>query len=103
VPNAEWRNRGVVIGTLEMDLSIPGADSLKAKRMVLRSLKDRVRKSFNVSIAEVEDNDQWQSAVLAVVTVCNDRRFANQVLSKVVDFIEGSHDLVIEDYRLSLF
>ncbi len=93
----------MVIATLEIDLSIPGADSLKAKRMVLRSLKDRVRQHFNVSIAEVEDNDQWQSASLAVVTVCNDRRFANQVLSKVVDFIGRSHDLVVDDYRLSLF
>ena len=87
----------MVVGALEVDLSIPAADSLKAKRMVLRSLKDRIRKSFNVSIAEVEDNDQWQSAVIAVVVVSNDRRFANQVLSKVVNFIETIHDLVIEE------
>lgn len=92
----------MVVGILEVDLTIPGADSLKAKRMVLRSLKARVRAHFNVSVAEVVDNDQWQSASLAVVTVCNDRRFANQVLSKVVEFIGGSRDLVVDDYRLSL-
>ena len=73
---------------------------MKAKRMVLRSVKDRVRKNFSVSIAEVEDNDQWQSAVLAVALVRNDKRFANQVLSKVVDFIESSRDLVVDDYQL---
>ncbi len=90
----------MVVGLLQVELTIPSADSLKAKRMVLRSLKDRIRKNFNVSIAEVEDNDQWQSAVLAVALVSNDKRFANQVLSKVVDFIEGSRDLVVDDYQL---
>jgi hypothetical protein len=90
----------VVVGLLQVELTIPSADSLKAKRMVLRSLKDRIRKNFNVSIAEVEDNDQWQSAVLAVALVSNDKRFANQVLSKVVDFIESSRDLVVDDYQL---
>jgi len=68
--------------------------------MVLRSLKDRIRKNFNVSIAEVGDNDQWQSAVVAVALVSNDKRFANRVLSKVVDFIESSRDLVVDDYQL---
>jgi uncharacterized protein YlxP (DUF503 family) len=93
----------MVVGTLQVELGIPGADSLKDKRMVLRSLKDRVRREFNVSIAEVGENDQWRSAVVAVVVVSNDRRFANQVLSKVVDFIERSRDLVVEDYRLGLY
>jgi len=90
----------VVVGLLQVELTIPSADSLKAKRMVLRSLKDRIRKNFNVSIAEVGDNDQWQSAVVAVALVSNDKRFANRVLSKVVDFIESSRDLVVDDYQL---
>ena len=93
----------MVVGILQVDLSIPGADSLKSKRMVLRSLKDRIRREFNVSIAEVADNDQWQSASLAIAVVSNDRRFANQVLSKVVDLIEATHDSVVDDYRLSMF
>ena len=93
----------MVVGILQVDLSIPGADSLKSKRMVLRSLKDRIRREFNVSIAEVADNDQWQSASLAIAVVSNDKRFANQVLSKVVDLIEATHDSVVDDYRLSMF
>jgi len=48
--------------------------------MMLKSLKDRVRKRFCVSIAEVEDSDQWQSAPLAIAFVSNNRRFANQSL-----------------------
>jgi len=91
----------MMVGILQVELTIPGADNLKAKRMVLRSLKDRIRKEFNVSVAEVGDNDQWQSGVLAVAVVSNDRRFANQVLSKVEDLIEGSRDLVVEDYQIA--
>ena len=90
----------MVVGIVQIELSLPSADSLKAKRMVLRSLKDRIRKNFNVSVAEVDENDQWGSAVLAVVMVSNDRRFANKVLSKTVDLIESSRDLVVDDYQL---
>lgn len=92
----------MVIGVLELELGIPAADSLKAKRMVIRSLKDRIRRKFNVSVAEVADQDLWQAAVLAVVVVNSDRRFANQLLSQVVNFVEHDHhDAVLEDYQLS--
>jgi uncharacterized protein YlxP (DUF503 family) len=90
----------MVVGILQFELSLPSADSLKAKRMVIRSLKDRIRKNFNVSVAEVDENDQWGSAVLAVVMVSNDCRFANKILSKTVDLIESSRDLVVDDYQL---
>ena len=92
----------MVVGVLQIELTIPSADSLKAKRQVLRSLKDRIRRSFNVSVAEVGENDQWQSAALAVVVASNNKRFANKVLSKVVDFVEKSHDIVLEDYQLGM-
>ncbi len=91
----------MILAVLELELGIPSADSLKAKRTVLRSLKDRVRRQFNVSIAEVEENDQWSVAGLAVVTVANDRRFANRLLSQVVNQVETERDLVLEDYRIS--
>ena len=92
----------MVVGVLQIELSIPSADSLKAKRRVLRSLKDRIRRNFNVSVSEVDENDQWQSAILAVVVASNDKRFANKVLSKVMDFIGDSHDIVVEDYQLGI-
>jgi uncharacterized protein YlxP (DUF503 family) len=92
----------MVVGVLQVELRIPSAGSLKAKRMVLRSLKDRIRRNFNVSVAEVDENDLWQGAVLAVVVVSNDKQFANRVLSKIVDFIEGSRDLTVYDYQLGL-
>ncbi len=91
----------MVIGVLEVDLSIEYAASLKDKRMALRSLKDRLRRSFNVSVAEVEDNDIWTHAVLGIALVANDRQFANQVLSKIVDFVENDREVVLDDYRMS--
>ncbi len=91
----------MVIGVLEVDLSIEWAASLKDKRMALRSLKDRLRNNFNVSVAEVADNDIWTRAVLGIAIVANDQTFANQVLSKIVDFVENDREVVLDDYRMN--
>jgi len=90
---------GVVLAAVVV---LAGGISCLIARMVLRSLKDRIRRGFNVSIAEVGDNDQWRSAFWAILIATNDKRFANQVLSKVVDFIEATHGSVVDDYRLSM-
>jgi uncharacterized protein YlxP (DUF503 family) len=77
----------MVVGLLTIELFIPGAQSLKEKRMVLRRLKDRVKK-FNVSVSEVEHHDLWQRAGLAVVTVSTDQAHADRELAAVADEIE---------------
>jgi uncharacterized protein len=77
----------MVVGLLTIDLFIPGAQSLKEKRMVLRRLKDRVKK-FNVAVSEVEHHDLWQRASLAVVTVSTDQSHADRELAAVADEIE---------------
>lgn len=77
----------MVVGLLSIELHIPGARSLKDKRMVLRGVKDRIRK-FNVAVAEVEHHDLWQRSGLSVVTVSNDEKHADQELAAVVNEIE---------------
>jgi uncharacterized protein len=77
----------VVVGLLSIELHIPGARSLKDKRMVLRGVKDRIKK-FNVAVAEVEYQDLWQRCALSVVTVSNDEKHADQELAAVVNEIE---------------
>ena len=72
----------MVVGVLRLTLYIPGAASLKDKRQVLRKVVDRLRARFNVSAAEVGDHDVWQSAVVGVCAVANDRAFVNEVLDK---------------------
>ncbi len=87
----------MIIGILTVELEIPEAYSLKEKRVVLNRLRDRVRQKFNVAVAEVEENDVWNHAVVAMVTVSNQQRFCNQVLSKVSELVEGLPGLIVED------
>jgi len=80
----------VAVGTVELHL--PDVGSLKGKRHVLRGLKEKVRARFEVAIAEVDHQDTWQRATLAVACVSHDSRHANEVVSKAMDFIEGNVD-----------
>ena len=77
----------MVVGLLTIELFIPGAQSLKEKRMVVRRIKDRVKK-FNIAVSEVEHQDLWQRAGIAVVTVATDEATAHRELTAVVDEIE---------------
>ncbi|HEY3332290.1 MAG TPA: DUF503 domain-containing protein [Capsulimonadaceae bacterium] len=77
------------IGSLTVTLAIPGAQSLKDKRHVVRGLLESVRGKFNVSAAEVGELDLWQRATLAFVVVANEASFVDKVLAKVVDTIES--------------
>jgi len=77
----------MVVGLLTIELFIPGSQSLKEKRMVLRRIKDRVKK-FNIAVSEVEHHDLWQRAGIAVVTVSTDRPHAERELAAVADEIE---------------
>src|SRR2546428_13032809 len=74
----------MVVGVCTIDLHLPGIGSLKGKRQILLSLKDRLKKTYNVSVAEVDGNDLWQRAVLGVACVSNDGRHARQMLDAVV-------------------
>jgi uncharacterized protein YlxP (DUF503 family) len=78
------------VGVCRISLRLPENQSLKGKRQVLKSIITRIRNQFNVSVAEVDDHDLWQLATIGICCVSNDKRFTNQVLSKVVDFIAGS-------------
>ena len=77
----------MTVGLLIVELHIPGAHSLKEKRMVLRRVKDRLKK-FNVAVSEVEHHDLWQRAELAVVTVSPDQSHADRELAAVADEID---------------
>lgn len=90
----------MVVGILTLELSIDGAFSLKDKRMTLNRIRDRVRQKFNVALAEIDDNDVWNWACIGVVTVSNDRRHVNEMLSKVVEFVRTIRDCELEDYSL---
>ncbi len=79
------------VGVLRLTLHLPDPGSLKSKRHLLRSAIDRVKARFNVSIAEVAENDLWQKSVVGVAAVGNDHGFVNEALDKVADFIASMH------------
>jgi len=82
---------------------LPDNLSLKGKRQIVKSVTARVKNKFNVSIAEVEDNDLWQLATIGFCFISNDRRFTNEVLSKAVDLITSSQgDFEMLDYEIEI-
>jgi hypothetical protein len=82
---------------------LPENLSLKGKRRVLKSITTRVRSKFNVSVAEVDDQELWQLATLGICCVSNDNRYTNEVLSKVVDLIvDGRFEVEILDYEIEI-
>ena len=92
----------MIIGILKIDLYLPGSFSLKEKRMVLKSVKDRVRKAFNVSISELDDHDKWQRARLGIAAIGISKQNINSLLDKIVNFIEKVKNLEISDYEMEI-
>jgi uncharacterized protein YlxP (DUF503 family) len=92
----------MIVGICHLDVIIPENHSLKGKRHVIKKIIDRVRSRFNISIAEVGDNELWQRSQLGISMVGNDRRFVNSYLDKVVNFIEGMNIVDIAHSELEI-
>jgi len=92
----------MIIGLLTVDISIPFNRSLKSKRQVIKSLKDRIRTRFNVAISETDNHDLWQRATFSIATIGTDKRIVNSILSKVNNFIKGQLKLDILDSKIEI-
>ena len=91
------------VGIARLELLIPENGSLKDKRMVVRSVAQRVRNRFNVAVAEVDTQDIWEVATLGIVCVSDDPRHSNEMLSKVLAFIESERlDAEVGDVQMEL-
>jgi hypothetical protein len=91
------------VGVCRIRFRLPENLSLKGKRQVLKSITTRVANKFNVSVAEVDDQDLWQLATLGICCVSNNKRHANEVLSKVVAFItDNRFEVEILDYEIEI-
>jgi len=88
------------IGLLTFDLFLPGSQSLKSKRSLIKSLKDRVRSQFNVSIAEVGSHDKWQKSIISVCAIGTDRRLLDSTLQSIVSLVEKLRDIEISNTEL---
>ncbi|HEY2901173.1 MAG TPA: DUF503 domain-containing protein [Polyangia bacterium] len=93
----------MTVGIARVTLFVAGSHSLKEKRMVVRRVKDLVREKFNVSIAEVADNDVWQRAVLGIVLCGNEGRFVESALDEVLRFVRTKAEVTGEERELQTF
>ncbi|MCD6427019.1 MAG: DUF503 domain-containing protein [Caldisericaceae bacterium] len=90
------------IGICTVRLGIPNTFSLKDKRQVCSSLFSHIRQNFNVSVAEVSEQDSFRKSVVAIVAVNTSSKHLSKTLSKVVEFIEKDYRVMIEDYGVEI-
>ena len=93
---------GIIVGLCTVELFIPESQSLKDKRQVLLSLKDRLREKFNLSVAEVDGQDLWQKAVLGLACVADEGRYVTQVLDQALNLIRSVPVVEIVQSRVEL-
>ena len=92
----------MTVGVLQLELSIGDAMSLKDKRRVIKSLKDRLATGHNVSVAEVGAQDEHRRSVIAVAMVGSDKQYVEGGLSKLVDFVRVVSQANLVDYQIDL-
>lgn len=92
----------MVIGIVTWELHLNGCRSLKEKRRVLKSLKDRLHDRFNVSVAETNHQDRWQRAELSCCVIANERRHAESVLTSADEFVSRDHLARVIDSTTSI-
>jgi len=92
----------MVVGICIIDLHLPENSSIKGKRRVVKSIVTRVKNKFNVSAAEVDDNDKWQKIKLGFSMVSNDRKYIDGALNNLVDFIENLCLAELIDYEIQI-
>ena len=93
----------MVVGILTIELYLGEATSLKGKRRVLKSLLDRLKSRFNISVAEVGRMDNWQHSTVGVSVVSNEQSHAQQVMSAVVRFVEANGNVAITHIETELY
>ncbi len=93
----------MAIGYLEIEAHLPGVTSLKEKRVIVKSLKDRLRSRYNIAIAEIDEMDKWQKAFIGIVSIGNDKRKLNSSLDHILNSIEESRGIEIVKYNYEFF
>ena len=92
----------MIIGACLVKLKIYESNSLKDKRHVVKSIIGRIQSRFNVSIAEIDENDNWQISIIGFSCVTNDTNHANQIISKVLKFIDRDSRVEIIDHNIEI-
>jgi uncharacterized protein YlxP (DUF503 family) len=92
----------MIVGIAKLFIFISSTNSLKEKRMVLRSLKDRLRNNFNISVMELDYQDKWQRSTLAFAAIGRDKSSLSSLISTVINFVEQNKQIQLLDYETEL-
>jgi uncharacterized protein YlxP (DUF503 family) len=92
----------MILGTLVLDLRLPGCHSLKEKRHALRGMFERVRRDFGVSVAEVEDHDLWGNATIGMAYVGSNAVQAESVLNRILEIFDSAPELQVYTHSLEI-
>jgi hypothetical protein len=92
----------MTIGILRLVIFIPQSNSLKSKRMILHSLKARLRNSFNIAVTQIDDQDKWQKSTLAIVGIEKNKNTMNSILSNILNFIERMDTIQLINYEMEM-
>ncbi|RMF63206.1 MAG: DUF503 domain-containing protein [Calditrichaeota bacterium] len=93
----------MLVGVCRIEVFLPESNSLKSKRFVLNSVKQKIRNKFNVSIAEVENNDKWQRISFGISMITNERRFIDRTVAEILNLINGDGRMEILNHFVDVY
>ncbi|MFC1529015.1 DUF503 domain-containing protein [Candidatus Latescibacterota bacterium] len=91
----------MIIGILHIELFIPESGSLKTKRFAIKSIKERLRSRFNVSVAEIDNADKWQRASLGVAAISNESKHLESIFGNVMNLVYGDRRVEVIDSKIN--
>lgn len=92
----------MVVGIVKLLIFVSCSNNLKEKRMVLRSLKNKLRNNFNISIIEIDDHNKWQKSTLALAAIGRDKSNLNSLISNVINYIGENNHIQLLDYEMEI-
>lgn len=90
------------IAAIQIELSIPWAQSLKDKRRAIKGLKEKIQNKFHVSAAEVGENEIWRRSIIGVAAVANEQKYLQSLSQKIVNFVDDHADTVLDDFSIEI-
>ena len=91
------------VGVLVIEILVYASSSLKEKRFVLRSIKDRLKKKFNVAISEIDYQDKWQRSKIGIVTISNQQGHVQESLQQIFNYLDQADDYEIISYEYNYY
>lgn len=93
----------MTIGLLRIEFIIPSVNSLKEKRSLIKRMKNRIRKDFNVSFAEIGNLNNFGKGMIGFTTLSKDRNVPQKILNKLEEYIDKHFNIIVTDRLIELF